>query len=1178
MNGRECREIIELRSVGLSFAKVAFLCGCSAAKASEVVSNAERIGIRWPVPVELTDDELARLVDPRKALRFACDYGEILSGLPEGKPDLREAYRIYCARAEAAGEEPYAEPSFKRRLSAWLRTRGRAPKMNINWSPGEEIQVDWAGRKLSLTGSDGTTVPVSLFVATSPYSDYTFVRASLEMGMQSWLEHHVAMFEFFGGAPLWLAPDNLATGVVFEGRNRSIRPAYAELAGHYGCDVLPARVRSPRDKAAVESHVRIMANRIVGTLEQMEFSSIDQLNEAVRRLVDIYNDRGVAVFGGRSRREVYLSEELHCMQELSGSGFVPSTSKRVRAASDGIVTIRGNFYAVPGRFAGQVVEARIGRERIDIYSVKGGRRCQRIASHVRGEDGSETFEGLPGVSPERLKPLDEWCERHGRMGIVEQWDRERNGGKTPHDYVCRSEKRVWWRCPECGYSWQEAPARRTSRSFDDCLACSGVELVAGKNDLSALRPDLAAEWHPTRNGGLGASDVFADFRQQVWWLGACGHEWRAPIAERVMSREGALCPYCSGREALTGFNDVATVCPDLAALWHPVKNRNLTPDKVSICSNTEVYLWNGALSHIRRISPRRWLRENGRLDVLAPFESLVDEAREKDAALGPVAVPDRVPAGKSSVKWTRFLQGAGLLVSFEEWCLRFGHEDLLSEWDREKNGDLGPGDVTRASQERVWWKGPCGHSWKLSVRRRAFDDCGCPYCARRKVLADFNSVECLSASLLRFWHPTKNGDLDPQTVSDRTSRSIWWLCPDCGFEWAENLRNTAEFSRKCPACERERQGRYLVVGKNDLAKVRRDVAKQLHPSKNGGLTAQQVSAHSGRELWWLGECGHEWREPVSARTARIDSSCPYCAGRKLLRGFNDLATRNPGLAGQWHPTKNGDLAPGDVKENSSEPVWWLGECGHEWDASVAARALDGAGCPYCSGHRVLEGFNDLESRFPEIAGQWDRERNGDLRPSQVVFGSAARVWWRCDKGHGWQAPPFQRTGGRDTGCPYCGNRKVLRGFNDLRTTHPALARQWNHERNGNTKPSNTIANSCKRVWWRCERGHEWAVPVINRTRDPGHDPGCPYCNGRKVWPGFNDLATVRPDLLKEWNWIQNRKVDPGKVLPASGKTVWWIAPCGHHFTLPIRQKTVAKPGYCPICSGRRKVERPVDLG
>lgn len=400
MNGRECREVIELRSVGLSLAKVAFLCGCSVAKASEVVSNAERIGIRWPVPVELTDGELARLVDPRKTTRrFACDYEGILSELPGREPDLGEAYSLYRSLAEAAGEEPYAEPSFRRRFSEWLAGRSRVPKMNINWSPGEEIQVDWAGRKLSLTGEDGATVPVSLFVATSPYSDYTFVRASLDMGTQSWLEHHVAMFEFFGGAPLWLAPDNLATGVVFEGRNRSIRPAYAELAGHYGCNVLPARVRAPRDKAAVESHVRIMANRIVGTLSQMEFSSIDQLNEAVRRLVDIYNDRRMPAFGGKSRREVYLSEELHCMQELPADGFSPSTSKRVRAASDSIVTVRGNYYAVPERFAGQIVEARIGRERIDIYSVKGGRRCQCIASHVRGEDGSETFEGLPGLSP-----------------------------------------------------------------------------------------------------------------------------------------------------------------------------------------------------------------------------------------------------------------------------------------------------------------------------------------------------------------------------------------------------------------------------------------------------------------------------------------------------------------------------------------------------------------------------------------------------------------------------------------------------------------------------------------------------------------------------------------------------------------------------------------------------------
>lgn len=183
------------------------------------------------------------------------------------------------------------------------------------------------------------------------------------------------------------------------------------------------------------------------------------------------------------------------------------------------------------------------------------------------------------------------------MRILEQWDYDANGGKGPHNCVCRSGRPVHWRCPDCGFKWTETLARRTGRSFDDCLACADVALVLGKNDLATVMPGIAEERHPTRNP-LPASAVSPDFKQQVWWLGMCGHEWRAPIAKRVNSRDDALCPYCSGRKALKGFNDVATLCPELASLWHPMKNRNLTPDAVSIASHREVYLWDGAMTRI----------------------------------------------------------------------------------------------------------------------------------------------------------------------------------------------------------------------------------------------------------------------------------------------------------------------------------------------------------------------------------------------------------------------------------------------------------------------------------------------------------------------------------------------------------------------------------------------------
>lgn len=115
-------------------------------------------------------------------------------------------------------------------------------------------------------------------------------------------------------------------------------------------------------------------------------------------------------------------------------------------------------------------------------------------------------------------------------------------------------------------------------------------------------------------------------------------------------------------------------------------------------------------------------------------------------------------------------------------------------------------------------------------------------------------------------------------------------------------------------------------------------------------------------------------------------------------------------------------------------------------------------------------------------------KTNEVGPDGIVSGSARRVWWRCGHGHAWQISAYNRTGGADRGCPYCGDRKALKGYNDLRTTHPKIAREWNKERNGDLKPTDVIANSNKRVWWKCREGHEWSGLIVNRARKGKADP------------------------------------------------------------------------------------------
>jgi very-short-patch-repair endonuclease len=136
----------------------------------------------------------------------------------------------------------------------------------------------------------------------------------------------------------------------------------------------------------------------------------------------------------------------------------------------------------------------------------------------------------------------------------------------------------------------------------------------------------------------------------------------------------------------------------------------------------------------------------------------------------------------------------------------------------------------------------------------------------------------------------------------------------------------------------------IVVGENDLLTVNPELAEQLHPTKNGSLTAQQLTANSGKKVWWLGSCGHDWDAIVSSRSMGRD--CPYCSGQRVWIGFNDLATVNPELAAQLHPTKNGGLTAQQLTANSQKKIWWLGACGHDWDATVSHRST-GCSCPYC---------------------------------------------------------------------------------------------------------------------------------------------------------------------------------------------------------------------------------------
>ncbi|MDQ7787356.1 MAG: zinc-ribbon domain-containing protein [Thermodesulfovibrionales bacterium] len=148
---------------------------------------------------------------------------------------------------------------------------------------------------------------------------------------------------------------------------------------------------------------------------------------------------------------------------------------------------------------------------------------------------------------------------------------------------------------------------------------------------------------------------------------------------------------------------------------------------------------------------------------------------------------------------------------------------------------------------------------------------------------------------------------------------------------------------------------------------------EFYPTKNGILTPHNCSAHTSKVITWQCHRNHIWKNRIDHRTRGV--GCPICANKRVLAGYNDLATTNPKLAQEWHPSKNADLLPSMVTVSSIKKVWWLGRCGHEWQSAISKRNI-GRGCPYCAGKKVLPGFNDLATKAPQLIQEWDFHKNG----------------------------------------------------------------------------------------------------------------------------------------------------------------------------------------------------------
>jgi hypothetical protein len=424
------------------------------------------------------------------------------------------------------------------------------------------------------------------------------------------------------------------------------------------------------------------------------------------------------------------------------------------------------------------------------------------------------------------------------------------------------------------------------------------------------------------------------------------------------------------------------------------------------------------------------------------------------------------------------------------------HPELAAELTSED-----PTTLTAGSNKRVAWRCPKGHDYTTAPHLRTSQGQGCPYCSGRRVLADFNDLATTHADLA-----AEADGWDPRTISMGSHQTVKWKCK-AGHTFSATPNSRTSKASGCPTCAN------LVIarGFNDIATTHPDLAKQAH-----GWDPTTIGGGSGARLLWECDAGHVWETTPINRTWN-KTGCPICSNFQVLAGYNDLATLFPAVAGQAH-----GWDPSTVAGRSKSKRRWRCDLGHEWNAVVSARTLAGTGCPFCAGSRALPGFNDLATKFPHIAAQavgWD--------PSHVMPSSNTQRRWRCDLGHEWMAAPGNRTQ-QGQNCPYCSNKRVLPGFNDLATTHPHMVSEALFD------TASVVAGSQKRLPWLCQQcGHKWTATPQSRVRGTG----CPSCAPGGYDPGEPAWLYLFEQPLWEMQQVGITN-DPGRRIAEHGKNGW----------------------------------------
>ena len=456
-------------------------------------------------------------------------------------------------------------------------------------------------------------------------------------------------------------------------------------------------------------------------------------------------------------------------------------------------------------------------------------------------------------------------------------------------------KKIWWKCLKCGYEWQATAGHRTDKKRSTgCPKCAANNRVKERRkkiltqgNIQLVYPHLLAEWDFEKNTNIKPEDISKGSHNKIWWKCKNGHSWQTAVGNRI---KGHGCPYCSGRLAITGLNDLLTVNPILAREWNYEKNGDLKPELVTANSQKKVWWlcpscgheWQStignrnkkrgcpACSKYRHVS----IPEKAIAFYLSQYYLSVENNKKFDWLQNmelDIFIPDiSLAIEYDGRNWHKSLSRD---IVKDKLCVNNGIDLIrVREIGLEVYQTTAKVFITQEPSLDLVYLQPVILEILEYIRKKYDSNCIVDVNVQRdyyKILSLIDGVKAGSSlgekfpELLDEWNYAKNGPIDPYKISSGSSRKVWWICKN-GHEWKTAVSNRTNVSNqnKCPYCQTKR----VTKGENDLISINAPFLVDWDYSKNS-ITPDECTLHSGKEVWWkCHKCGHEWKSTVDARS------------------------------------------------------------------------------------------------------------------------------------------------------------------------------------------------------------------------------------------------------------------------------------------------------------------------